>query len=97
MNGKQIKMLADLPSAETAPSGNDNVQNVARAFDWRDDDSSNCYLVYATRQWFNKNKVDFHDAVFALSAPFNGSQKNFLKTQMRYRTVGWGVSSLHWF
>jgi hypothetical protein len=29
MNGKQIKMLADLPSAETAPSGNDNVQNVA--------------------------------------------------------------------
>jgi hypothetical protein len=39
MNGKQIKMLADLPSAETAPSGNDNVQNVARGFEWRDDEA----------------------------------------------------------
>ena len=35
MNGKTVKQLAELPSAETAPSGNDNIQNAARGFEWK--------------------------------------------------------------
>jgi len=40
MNGKLVKQLAELPSAETAPSGYDNVQPFARGFEWRDDEPS---------------------------------------------------------
>ena len=40
MTGKLVKHIADLPSSETAPSGNDNVQDVQRSFEWRDDQPS---------------------------------------------------------
>jgi hypothetical protein len=79
MNGKQIKVLADLPSSETAPSGNDNVQNVPRLFDWRDDEAATVIWCMPLDSGLIKTKVDYHDAVYALSAPFNGNQKNFSK------------------
>jgi hypothetical protein len=41
-----------------------------------------------------KSKVDYHDAVFALSAPFSGQPKELFKTQMRYRGTGWGNSTI---
>src|SRR4030095_3460364 len=94
MNGKQIKMLADLPSAETAPSGNDNVQNVARAFEWRDDEAATAVWCMPLDSGLIKTKVDFHDAVFALSAPFSGQPKELFKTQMRYRGTGWGNTTI---
>jgi len=94
MNGKQIKMLADLPSAETAPSGNDNVQNVARGFEWRDDEAATAVWCMPLDSGLIKSKVDFHDAVFALSAPFTGQPKELFKTQMRYRGTGWGNSTI---
>jgi dipeptidyl aminopeptidase/acylaminoacyl peptidase len=94
MNGKQIKMLADLPSAETAPSGNDNVQNVARAFEWRDDEAATVVWCMPLDSGLIKTKVDFHDAVFALSAPFSGQPKELFKTQMRYRGTAWGSSTI---
>ena len=90
INGKQIKLLADLPSSETAPSGNDNVQNVPRLFDWRDDEAATIIWCMPLDSGLIKTKVDFHDAVFALSAPFNGQPKELFKTQMRYRGINWG-------
>ncbi len=94
MNGKQIKVLADLPSSETAPSGNDNVQNVARAFSWRDDEAATVTWCLPLDSGLIKNKVDFHDAVYALSAPFNGQPKELFKTEMRYRGTTWGNSTI---
>ena len=94
MNGKQIKVLAELPSSETAPSGNDNVQNVARAFDWRDDEAATVIWCMPLDSGLIKTKVDFHDAVFALSAPFTGQPKELFKTEMRYRGVNWGNSTV---
>ena len=94
MNGKQLKMLADLPSAETAPSGNDNVQNVARAFEWRDDEAATVVWCMPLDSGLIKTKVDYHDALFSLSAPFNGQPKELFKTQMRYRGTTWGNSTI---
>lgn len=94
MNGKQIKLLADLPSAETAPSGNDNVQNVPRGFEWRDDEAATVVWCEPLDSGLIKNKVDNHDAVYALSAPFNGQPKELFKTQMRYRGTSWGNATL---
>jgi dipeptidyl aminopeptidase/acylaminoacyl peptidase len=90
MNGKPIKQLAELPSFETAPSGNDNVQLAARGFDWRDDELATVTWCMPLDSGLIKKNVDYHDAVYALSAPFNTETKLLFKTKMRYRGVSWG-------
>lgn len=94
MNGKTVKQLADLPSMETAPSGNDNVQAIPRSFEWRDDEPATITWCMALDSGLIKNKMDHHDAVYALSAPFNGQPKELFKTQMRYRGTTWGNATL---
>jgi len=94
MNGKLVKVLAELPSGEGAPSGFDNVQDVPRSFDWRDDASATVIWCKALDSGLIKNKTEFHDAVYALSAPFNGEAIELFKTQWRYRGVTWGNDTL---
>jgi dipeptidyl aminopeptidase/acylaminoacyl peptidase len=94
MNGKIVKQLADLPSAETAPSGNDNVLYAARAFEWRDDEPATAIWVMPLDSGLIKKKMDYHDAAYALSAPFTGEAKQLFKTKMRYRGVTWGTATL---
>ncbi len=89
-NGKTIKQLADLPSAETAPSGNDNVQMVARGFDWRDDVPATVTWCMPLDSGLIKKNIDYHDAVYALAAPFNTEPRQLFKTKMRFRGVNWG-------
>ncbi|NOT52191.1 MAG: prolyl oligopeptidase family serine peptidase [Chitinophagaceae bacterium] len=94
MNGKKLKELADLPSAETAPSGNDNVQFVPRGFDWRDDEPATVIWCMPLDSGMIKKNVDYHDAVYALAAPFNTEVKQLFKTKMRYRGTAWGNATL---
>lgn len=93
MNGKLIKQLADLPSAETAPSGNDNVQMVARGFDWRDDVPATVVWCMPLDSGSIKKNIDYHDAVYALAAPFNTEPIQLFKTKMRFRSISWGNAS----
>jgi dipeptidyl aminopeptidase/acylaminoacyl peptidase len=90
VNGKLVKKLADLPSSETSPSGYDNVQNVPRAFDWRDDEASTVTWCQPLDSGLMRNKMDFHDVVYELPAPFNGQPKELFTTMMRYRVTAWG-------
>jgi dipeptidyl aminopeptidase/acylaminoacyl peptidase len=94
MAGKVVKVLADLPSTESRPSGYDNVQNVPRGFDWRDDEAATITWCAPLDSGLVKKKMDYHDAVYALSAPFSGEAKELFKTQMRYRGVQWGDASI---
>ena len=94
LTGKTVKVLAELPSSETSPSGFDNVQNVQRAFDWRDDEPATITWCKALDSGLIKNKMEFHDAVYALGAPFTGEAKELLKTPMRYRGITWGNETL---
>ena len=89
-NGKVVKQLADLPSAETAPSGNDNVQFVPRGFDWRDDEPATAVWCMPLDSGLIKKNMDYHDAVYALASPFNTESKQLFKTKMRYRSTTWG-------
>ena len=93
MNGKPVKQMADLPSAETAPSGNDNVQLAPRGFDWRDDEPATIYWCMPLDSGFIKKNIDYHDAVYAVAAPFNTESKQLFKTKMRFRGVAWGNAS----
>ncbi|RYG13517.1 MAG: S9 family peptidase, partial [Chitinophagaceae bacterium] len=88
--GKVVKLLADLPSTEVRPSGNDNVQNVPRGFDWRDDEAATITWTVALDSGLIKKNVPFHDAVVALSAPFTGAPKEILKTKWRFGGISWG-------
>ncbi|MBW4889246.1 prolyl oligopeptidase family serine peptidase [Mucilaginibacter sp. HMF5004] len=93
LSGKTIKILAELPSTEGTPSGNDNTQDVSRDFGWRDDEAATITWAHPLDSGLIKKKVDFHDAVYSLSAPFTGEAKELFKTQYRYRNVTWGNST----
>lgn len=93
-NGKLVSELATLPSAETAPGGNDNVQNVPRSFDWRDDEAATITWCEPLDGGLIKNEAAYRDAVFALSAPFTASKKKLFSTKMRYGSTIWGNEGL---
>jgi dipeptidyl aminopeptidase/acylaminoacyl peptidase len=92
--GKIVKVLAELPSSEATPSGYDNTQNIPRGYDWRDDEPATITWAHPLDSGIIKKKVDFHDAVYELSAPFSGEPKELFKTQYRYRGITWGNASL---
>ncbi len=94
MNGKLVKQVADLPSAETAPSGNDNVQLVPRGFDWRDDEPATLVWCMPLDSGLIKKNTEYHDAVYAQPAPFNEPPKELFKTKMRYRGTNWGNNNI---
>lgn len=94
LTGKKIKQLADLPSSETAPSGYDNVQMVPRSFGWRDDEPATITWCQALDSGLIKKDMEYHDAVYALAAPFTAEAKQLFKTKMRYRGTAWGNASL---
>ncbi len=93
-SGKPVKTLATLSSSETAPSGFDNVQDVPRSFNWRADEPATAVWVKPLDGGLIKNTVPFHDAVYQLSAPFSGSEKELAKTEMRYRGIIWGDAGM---
>ena len=94
LNGKIVKTIADLASAETTPSGYDNVQNVARAFDWKDDEAATIIYALPLDSGIMKKNVPFHDVVMALAAPFTGSPKELFKTTTRYSRTVWGIEQI---
>ncbi len=94
LTGKVVKVLAELPSTEGTPSGNDNTQNVPRGFDWRDDEAATITWAMPLDSGLIKKQVEYHDAVYSLSAPFTGEAKELFKTKMRYSGTTWGNASL---
>ncbi len=96
LTGKVIKNLATLPSIETRPSGNDNVQNVPSNFEWRDDEAATIIWRMPLDSGLIKNKMEYHDAVYALAAPFTNEAKELFKTKMRYGGVTWGNETFAW-
>jgi dipeptidyl aminopeptidase/acylaminoacyl peptidase len=94
LTGKVIKVLAELPSSEGTPSGYDNTQNVPRGFDWRDDEPATITWATPLDSGLIKKQVEYHDAVYALAAPFTGDAKELFKTKMRYAGTNWGDASL---
>lgn len=96
LNGKTIKTLANLPSGETTPSGYDNVQNIPRAFAWRNDAPATITWCEPLDSGKIKTAVDYHDAVYSLAAPFNATPAVLVKTKMRFRNIIWGNDHFAW-
>ena len=94
LRGNTIKVLAELPSTESRPSGSDNTQNVPRGFSWRNDMASTIVWCMPLDSGLIKKKMDYHDEVYALSAPFTEKEKPLFKTSMRYQRTDWGNENL---
>lgn len=94
MKGIKIKDVMEVPSAETAPSGNDNVQPIARGHEWRDNSPATLIWCEPLDSGLIKNKMDYHDAVYAWDAPFNNTPTLLFKTKMRFNNVIWGNEAL---
>lgn len=94
LSGKTVKVIAELPSSEGTPSGYDNAQNVPHGFDWRDDEAATLVWSKPLDSGLIKKDVPYHDAVYALSAPFAGTEKELFKTKTRFRGIQWGDANL---
>ncbi len=92
--GKTVKVIAELPSSEGTPSGYDNTQNVPHGFDWRDDEAATLVWSKPLDSGLIKKDVPYHDAVYALSAPFTSMEKELFKTKTRFRGIQWGDANL---
>ena len=90
LTGKVVKVLAELPSYELSPSGYDNVLNAPRNFEWRADEPATITWCTPLDSGIYKSKKDFHDAVYALRAPFTGDPTLLFKTAWRFSGIDWG-------
>lgn len=88
--GKLVKVLAELPSSELSPSGFDNIMNVPNRFDWRDDEAATITWSMPLDSGKYKNKMDYHDIVYMLKAPFTSTPIELCKTKYRYAGITWG-------
>jgi dipeptidyl aminopeptidase/acylaminoacyl peptidase len=96
MNGKTVKILANLPSGETTPSGYDNVQMVPRSFAWRNDAAATITWCEPLDSGLIKKNVEYHDVVYALTAPFTSQPSVVVKTKLRFRGLIWGDEHFAW-
>jgi dipeptidyl aminopeptidase/acylaminoacyl peptidase len=93
VNGTPVKTITELPSTEGSPRGFDNVQNVPRDYNWRNDQPATLTWCMPLDSGKIRKKQDYHDAVYALRAPFNGDPVALFQTKQRFRRIAWGNDS----
>jgi dipeptidyl aminopeptidase/acylaminoacyl peptidase len=94
LTGKVLKVVAELPSSELSPSGYDNVLNAPRNFAWRADEPATITWCTPLDSGLYKSKKDFHDAVYAVSAPFTSEPALLFKTTWRFSSIDWGNATV---
>jgi dipeptidyl aminopeptidase/acylaminoacyl peptidase len=89
----ETKNIINLPSGETQPRGFDNTQNAPRDYAWRNDRPASLTWCSPLDSGFMRRKMEFHDAVFELPAPFTSEPKELFRTKLRYGGATWGNDS----
>lgn len=90
LNGKEIKVVNEVPLTEVMPKGFSSVRKGKRSMNWRADKPATLSYVVALDEGDQAKKVDFRDEVFNWDAPFNSEPKSILKTQQRFGGILWG-------
>jgi dipeptidyl aminopeptidase/acylaminoacyl peptidase len=93
ITGKPVKTISELPSAEGTPRGFDNVQNAPRDYSWRNDQPATVIWCMPLDSGRIRKKQEYHDAVYALPAPFTGEPATLFQTKQRFQRVLWGNDS----
>ena len=92
--GAVAKQLADEPLADSIPIASDAVEPGPRQFGWRSDVPATVTWMVAADGGDPRKKMDVHDRLFALSAPFTGEPETMLELAMRAGRVEWGNAHL---
>jgi dipeptidyl aminopeptidase/acylaminoacyl peptidase len=90
LNGNNVKTLLDEPLIENQPRGYDVVLPGPRSYNWRSDKPATVYWVEALDSGDYKKEMQYHDQVYILQEPFNGTPAKFIATEMRYSGITWG-------
>jgi dipeptidyl aminopeptidase/acylaminoacyl peptidase len=80
--GELVHKIADVPSREGVPIN--GVQTGPRGESWRSDQPATVLWIEALDGGDLKNKVPFRDKAMSLSAPFNGTPTELIKTEWRF-------------
>jgi dipeptidyl aminopeptidase/acylaminoacyl peptidase len=87
INGHIVKVLAKIPSSEATPTGNDNVLNAPRGYNWLDNSAATLRWIEPLDSGLIKKKMEFHDVAFTLPAPFTAAPRELVKTTQRLFSV----------
>ena len=93
-NGKEIKVVNEVPLIEIMPKGFSSVRKGKRSMGWRADKAATLYFVEALDGGDQAVKVDFRDEVFLWEAPFTSNPTSLIKTQQRYGGIMWANENI---
>lgn len=94
LNGKEIKVVNDVPLNEVMPKGFAAVRTGKRNMSWRTDKPATLYFVSALDEGDPSKSVDYRDELYIWDAPFNNPPKSLVKTQQRFGGVTWGNDNI---
>lgn len=101
-NGKEIKVVNEVPLNEVIPKGFSSVRKGKRSMSWRSDKPATLSYVVALDEGDQAKKADFRDELFSWNAPFTSEPISILKTQQRFNGIIWGnettaIASDEWY
>ncbi|MEM9897046.1 MAG: prolyl oligopeptidase family serine peptidase [Bacteroidota bacterium] len=89
-NGKQVKILLDMPVDEVRPKGFMATTDKPRGFSWRGDKPATVVWAQALDGGDPQTEVDYHDEALELPAPFTGEPRSLMKMKNRFSGITWG-------
>jgi dipeptidyl aminopeptidase/acylaminoacyl peptidase len=89
-----VKELSDRPLVDYLPIANDADPAGPREYDWQSDAPATVSWLEAGDGGDPNAKVEIHDRLLTLSAPFEGKGTVVLQSPMRIRAVYWGKDHL---
>jgi dipeptidyl aminopeptidase/acylaminoacyl peptidase len=93
-NGKEIKVVNEVPLTEIMPKGFSSVRKGKRSMMWRADKPAQLAYAVALDEGDQANKVDFRDEVFLWDAPFAKEPVSMMKTRQRFAGITWANDTL---
>ena len=90
MNGKEIKVVNEVPLFEISPKGFSSTRKGKRSMNWRSDEAATLSYVVALDEGDQANDVPFRDEIFLWKAPFSSAATSLVKTKQRYAGIMWG-------
>lgn len=94
LNGKEIKVVNEVPLTEIMPKGFSSVRKGKRSMGWRADKPATLHFVEALDGGDQSVKADFRDEVFLWEAPFTSNPTSLIKTQQRYAGIMWANANI---
>ena len=88
--GRPVHAVVDRPLADDLPVAFDAAPKGPRDLEWRADAPATLVWAEAQDGGDPDRKVEVHDRLYALAAPFAGAPRDLADLTLRYRGVAWG-------